>query len=106
MNVKGLKDIAKHAMPTNRGVPRTGAQAAFELALLEHEKTKLQRELSTWDANERQARARLQAAKERSVALRRYLESAETARAESGKPKPKARTRRAPPAWRAVSLEY
>ena len=106
MDVKGLKDIAKHGTATNRGVPRNGAQAAFELALLEHEKAKLQRELAVWDANERQARERLNVAKERSAALRRYLESSEAVRAGSGKRKPKARARRSAPAWQSVSMEY
>ena len=100
MNVKGLRDIpTRHAL-LNRQVPRTRAQAAFELALLENEKAKLEREHGIWLANQQQTEARLRLARERSVVLRRSLDEPKSG-------KKAGRKRRTPvPAWRSVTLEY
>lgn len=100
MNLKGLKDIpTRHAL-LNRQVPRTRAQAAFELALLENEKAKLEREHGIWVANQQQIEARLHLAQERSVVLRRLLDEQKSGR-KSGKKRSKP-----VPAWRSVTLEY
>jgi hypothetical protein len=100
MYMKGLKDIpTRHAL-LNRQVPRTRAQAAFELALLENEKAKLEREHDIWVANQQQIETRLRLAQERFDVLRKLLEGRK-----SGK-QPKRRKRKAAPTWRSVTLEY
>ena len=102
MQIRGLKDIATRGATANRCVPRTRAQAAFQLGLLEQEKAKLERELSIWEANRGRAETRLRSANERSVFLRRYLEE----NTEDIGSAPKARAGRPKPASRTVSLEY
>ena len=100
MNMKGLKDIpTRHAL-LNRQVPRSRAQAAFELALLENEKAKLKREHGIWVANQHQIEARLHLAQERSVVLRRLLDEQKPDR------KPRKKRHNPVPTWRSVTLEY
>lgn len=98
--MRGLKDISTRHALLNRQVPRTRAQAAFELALLENEKTKLQRERGIWVANQQQTEARLHLAQERSVVLRRLLDEEKSGR------KPVKKRRKPAPTWRSVTLEY
>jgi hypothetical protein len=100
MNMKGLRDIpTRHAL-VGRQVPRTRAQAAFELALLENEKAKLERERGIWLANQRQIDTRLRLAQERSVVLRRLLDERKPGK------KPGGKRHRPVPAWHSVTLEY
>jgi hypothetical protein len=103
MNIKGLKDIPTGHALLNRHVPRTRAQAAFELALLENEKTKLEREHGIWVANQKQIEARLQLAQERCAVLRQLLD--ERKPRSSGR-RPRKTKRKPAPAWRWVTLEY
>jgi hypothetical protein len=100
MDIKGLRDIATHSSMVSRGMPGTRQRAAFELALLEHEKAKLEREIGMWGANQRQAATRLRLARERSALLTRQLQ--EPAAGERTPRRPKRRR----PARRSVTLEY
>jgi len=73
--IRGLRNIATHGATANRCVPRTGAQAAFQLGLLEREKSKLQREISTWLASSGQAETRLRMIRQRTGVLRKFLDA-------------------------------
>jgi hypothetical protein len=102
MEVRGLKDIATHNSTVNRGMPGTRQRAAFELALLEHEKTRLQREIGMWTANQKQAETRLRSARERSALLTKLLQEAAVGERSRRRP----RTRRQPRVCSSVALEY
>ena len=104
MEIKGLRDIATHNSAINRVMPRTRAGAAFELALLEHQKSNIERELGIWAANQKRAEMRLQSVRERSVILRKILEDA--AGEQQKGIRRKSRRSRPKPAWRPVTLEY
>ena len=73
--IRGLRDIATHGATANRCVPRTGAQAAFQLGLLEQEKSKLQREISVCVANSERAETRLRMLQERRKLLKNVIDA-------------------------------
>ena len=100
MQLKGLREIATHDSIANRAMPRTRQAAAFELARLEHEKARLEREIGMWCANQKKAEARLKWSRERCALATRMLQ-------ESGTAAPRKRTARRPKrAWKSVTLEY
>jgi len=116
MQIRGLKDIATHGATVNRCVPRTGAQAAFQLGLLEQEKVRLQREIGMWLANRERAEARLRMIQERTGVLQEFLDASRehgspgALRPCSGQASPYrssgAGKRRSKPRCHAVTLQY
>ncbi|MBC8162387.1 MAG: hypothetical protein H7Z42_14350 [Roseiflexaceae bacterium] len=56
---RGLRDIATGQRAQRRGLPQSRQQAISDLARLEQEKTRLQRELEIWQANQQRTEQRL-----------------------------------------------
>ena len=98
---RGMRDIPTIQGLRNRSVPASRAQTVSELARLEHEKARLERELHIWIANQKKTENRLQQAEERIVLLQKTMDKMdprhkpeETAdEKDSGK-------------WQAVPMEY
>ena len=106
MQIRGLKNIATHSAIANSSVPGTCARAAFELGLLEQERSKLQREISTWLAKNGQAETRLRMIRERTGVLRKFLDAdAASEPVLSGSPAG-AKKRRPKPRCHTVTLQY
>ena len=76
MKVKGIRDIATINRLIRRGAPRTNAQTAAELAHLEHEKARLERELDLWTGNLKRTEVRFKQAQERIAFLKKILAEA------------------------------
>ena len=73
MRPKNMRDIPTIQGLVHRSEPKTREQAVNELARLEHEKARLQRELDIWQANRKQTEQRLQRVAERLAVLQRIL---------------------------------
>jgi septal ring factor EnvC (AmiA/AmiB activator) len=108
---KGMRDIPTVQGLRNRSVPTTREQAVTELARLEHEKSRLERELNMWINNQKKTEGRLQRVKERLALLQQVLDPP----AADGSTKRQAR--RSPTGeatggegeaqgWREIPLEY
>lgn len=109
--VRGMRDI-----PTVRGlrsvsVPTTREEAVAELARMEHEKARLQRELDMWIKNQRTTENRLRQVEVRLSLLEEILNPP------AGDGAPKRQVRRAPVQeaenresspqnWKEIPLEY
>ena len=106
MQIRGLKDIATHGATVNRCVPRTGAQAAFQLGLLEQEKSKLQREIGTWLANRERAETRLRMLQERRKLLKNVIDADAASEPHLSGTPAVARKRRPKPRGHTVTLQY
>jgi len=63
--VRSMRDIPTIQGLRNRSVPTTREQVMSELARLEHEKARLERELNMWIANQKKTEDRLQQLQER-----------------------------------------
>lgn len=64
-HTKGMRDIPTIQGLSSRSVPDTRPQAATELARLEHEKARLERELKMWIDNQKRTESRLWLVEER-----------------------------------------
>jgi hypothetical protein len=105
-----MRDIPTIQGLTNRSVPATREHAATEFARLEHEKARLERELTMWIENQRKTESRLQHVRQRLTLLRQALVPP------TGEDPPAGtRARRAAggqaggdesPAWREIKWEY
>jgi len=111
-DIKGMRDIPTIQGLSRRSVPETRPQAATELARLEHEEARLQRELKMWLDNQKKTEERLQQVRERLALVQQILDL--PAAGDSKKP---ARVRRSPAekadggegevqGWQEISLEY
>lgn len=108
-----MRDIPTNQGLNSRSLPKKREQAVTELARLEHEKSRLERELEMWRENQKQTEARLEKVEERLASLRDMVEPA--AGDETPKRTP-ARRRSAARAtsqdedddadWHEISLEY
>jgi hypothetical protein len=63
--LRSMRDIPTIQGLKNRGVPSNREQIVGELARLEHEKARLERELSMWTANQKKTESRIQQVQER-----------------------------------------
>lgn len=109
MKAKGLRDTATLEGVTRRAVPSSRERAARELVRLEQEKARLERELDTWIARQKQTERRLVAVLGRLNLLQQMLLTSSADRA----PRAAAPARPAPArngeesdSWREVQLEY
>lgn len=112
MKMRGMRDIPTIQGLSNRSVPTTREQAVTELARLEHEKARLERELKMWTENQKKTQARLQKVEERLALLQQTLDPPAT------QSPPRRRKASRPSAedaegdddesqgWREISLEY
>lgn len=72
--LRSMRDIPTIQGLKNRGVPSNREQIVGELARLEHEKARLERELSMWVANQKKTQFRLSNVQERLNHLQAALE--------------------------------
>jgi hypothetical protein len=71
--LKGLREVPTVQGLSNRSVPSTREHAATEFARLEHEKARLERELTIWLENQRRTEARMEQVCQRLSLLRQTL---------------------------------
>lgn len=114
MRPKNMRDIPTIQGLVHRSEPKTREQAVNELARLEHEKARLQRELDIWQANRKQTEQRLQRVAERLAVLQRIL----TDSSDEANSSPASQIQRKSgsqavaegkserKAWKEISLEY
>ena len=109
---RGMRDIPTIQGNSSRSVPRTREQVVTELARLEHEKARLERELKIWSSNQQKTVDRLQRVEGRLAILQQALnppsaegstEHSEAHRSPAQSAEgSKGETRR----WREVKLDY
>ena len=102
-NVRNMRDIPTIQGLKNRSVPANREQIMSELARLEHEKGRLDRENTIWVSNQKKAQIRIQQVQERIDLL--------TSKIEELLPKPPAAPSNLEPEkksenYRVVKLEY
>ncbi len=73
-NIRSMRDVPTIQGLKNRSVPDTTEQVMSELARLEHEKARLERENTIWLSNQKKAQTRINQAQERIDILRRLLD--------------------------------
>jgi len=110
--LKGMRHMPTIQGLRNRVVPVTREQAVAELARLEHEKARAQREVTTWQENQRKAEERLQQVEERLTLVREMLFPNAHDRAAGcaeGSPSPDEQDAGGdgePHTWHAMKMEY
>jgi predicted nucleic acid-binding Zn-ribbon protein len=109
--VRSMRDIPTVQGLRNRSVPASREQAVAEVARLEHEKARLERELDIWLVNQRNTEKRLRQVEERLAGLEQTLNPPDSDGAT------KRQVRRTPTEtagggeeeiqkWREIPLEY
>ena len=73
-NIRSMRDIPTIQGMKNRAVPSNREQIMSELARLEHEKARLERENTIWLANQKKCETRIRQVQERAELLRLKLE--------------------------------
>ena len=115
--LKGMRDIPTIQGLNKQSAPTTRPQAATELARLEHEKVRLERELKMWIGNQKRTESQLQQVEERLAVLQQILDqTADDDQTEpSDRRRPKVRRSPAEEAdsgedkvqeWKEITLEY
>jgi hypothetical protein len=111
-DVRGMRDIPTIQGLRHHSVPGNREQAVSDLALLEHEKARLERELKMWISNQQKTEGRLRQVGERLALLEQILnppaadgstKRAEVRRSRTDKPDG---GEGEPQGWREVPLEY
>lgn len=108
---KGMRNVPRLQILSNRQVPENRAQAVTEFARLEHEKTRLENELRLWQSKELRTLERLKLVEERLDSLQQMLElvtkpAANRARGSQASPHPDPADDPQNPPWREMMLEY
>ena len=107
MRVKGMGDIATINALVRRAVPRTKAQVVAELAYLEHEKARLERELELWTGNWKRTEAQILLNQERMTYLKAILQEEHLAASkELAADESQGNDGQRADGWREVKLEY
>ena len=75
MRTKGMRDIPTMYGLAKRSKPNSRDEAITELARLEHEKARLERELNLWQENQKRTQQRLQTILNRLVLLQAVVEN-------------------------------
>jgi hypothetical protein len=109
--MRGMRDIPTIQGLRHRAVPTSREQIVAEVARLEHEKARLQRERGIWLDNQSKTEGRLAQVEERLLRLQQMLDPPDNA----GPARRQARPSPGGPAdddedeprtWREISLEY
>jgi len=102
-NIRNMRDIQTIQGLKNRSVPDNREQIMGELARLEHEKARLDREIVIWLSNQKKAQTRIQQVQERMDLLQGMIEelSPKPQAVQSGQETEKQRGN-----FREVNLEY
>jgi len=101
-DIPTIQGLHNHAVSANR------EKAVTELARLEHEQARLQRELDMWQANQRKTERRLQQVQERLALVQAVLSPPDTdgsPRRTEARRSSEEEVRRDRP-WQEVKLEY
>ena len=107
MNVKGMHDVATAQTLINRSVPASRAQIVAQLARMEHEQARLERELNTWAGKQQQAQRRLQKVREHTALLQQALDKSPEGRQRPSPERSGKQDNTQPAApWREIPLEY
>lgn len=106
-HLPGMRDIPTIQGLRNRAVPSSREQVVSELARLEHEKARLERELSIWLANQKKTHDRIQQVQERLNLLQHMMQELPSKHrtADSGE-QPELDEEKVAGKYREVSLEY
>lgn len=105
MRPKGLRDLRTPRTSSRNTQGGSREQAVAELARLEHEKARLNRELDVWRRNMQRTTGQLEQVEARLAALREQIEGPD----EQPAPRPARRIRHddpEPPQYSTISLEY
>ncbi len=108
-NVKGMRDVPTIQGLRNRSsAAPTREQAVTELARLEHEKARLEREFKMWQANEKKTSRRIMQVQERLTVLQQILGPNPAPKNSAKRRKTRQSTdgEHAGQAWQEVKLEY
>lgn len=104
--VRSMRDIPTIQGLRNRSMPATREQAMSELARLEHEKARLERELSIWIANQKKTENRLQQLQERVTLLQTVMDELTPKRHKPDPGSEQVEENERKNGWREVPLEY
>jgi predicted nucleic acid-binding Zn-ribbon protein len=103
----GMRDIPTIQGLRHRATPGTREQTVAEVARLEHEKARLQRELDIWLGNQERTERRIQQVQERLTMLQALLEPDKGRQAQQSVDADGDDTAEGgSPGWKAVPLEY
>jgi len=107
MKPKGMHDILTAQSLINRSMPATRAEMVAQLARMEHEKARLERELNVWVGKQKETEGRLQQVRKHIELLKRALDEspAEEERRDSGGQRAAGEERKAK-GWQEIPLEY
>lgn len=105
-HLRGMRDIPTIQGIRNRSVPATQEQAMTELTRLEHEKARLERELSIWLANQKKTEGRLQQLQERVTLLQNVMDELPPKRRGPDTGSEQLEDDAGKSNWREVPLEY
>jgi septal ring factor EnvC (AmiA/AmiB activator) len=115
MNTKrtrGMRNIPTIQALRHRSLPATREQAVAEVARLEHEKARLNRELNLWSDHQRRTEGQLQQVEERLAALQQILDETATEGSTKRAKARRSRTERGDSSegeaqgWQEIPLEY
>ncbi len=103
IHVRSMRDIPTTQGLKSRSTPDTSEKVTSELAMLEHEKARLERENLIWTSNEKKTLARIFQAQQRIDLLRSLLDEISP---RTDIIKPQAEVVKRNPKYREVKLEY
>jgi predicted nucleic acid-binding Zn-ribbon protein len=109
IRARGMRDIPTIQGLRHRSVPGNREQAVAEIARLEHEKARLQRELDIWMGNQERTETRIRQVDERLAALQDMVDppaSSGKRRARAARSAGKEADEDTGQEWREVTLEY
>ncbi len=104
--LRNMRDIPTIQGLKDRGVPSNREQIVSELARLEHEKARLERELSIWNANQRKTENRIHQVQERLNLLQNFLDELSPQRRRARQEEQPAEANEKTGNYREIPLEY
>ena len=109
-SMRGMRDVPTLQGTRKRSLSVTREQAVTELARLEHEKARLERELGIWQANEKKTSRRIARVDEQLAVLQHILTpppvKESTGEGHKTRRSPDEDAPRADQAWQEIKLEY
>jgi len=106
---RGMRDIPTIQGLRHRSLPGTREQTIAEVARLEHEKARLQRELSIWLANQERTEKRIRQVEQRLAALQDVLDPLSTGRrkrTQACRSQDESTDENRDQEWEEITLEY
>jgi hypothetical protein len=103
---RGMRDVLTIQGMRNRVLPKNREQAATELARMEHEKARLEREMAMWVSNQRRTEVRLQHVNERLAMLEAMFNPPGSKAAAVSRRAAGDEEEDEPQGWHQVSIQY